>query len=133
MGRVHRHRQLARISGSGPARRPAGIRKRQVCEGTTGIAFGGIGMTATASPPAPATNGNGGLAKQQQGPTLRDLLEKRRELIADVLPKHMTPERLIKLATVATARDPILARATALSIVNAVIKAAELGLDCSGT
>lgn len=93
-------------------------------------------MTTTAMPPAlPAANGNGGgaMTDKQKSLTLQDLLLKKRDLIADVLPRHMTPERLIKLATVAVSRVPKLGQATGLSVVNAIIKAAELGLDCSGT
>lgn len=85
----------------------------------------------------PQSNGNGGeiqqVAKVPGTLTLGEMLAKRRDMIAAVLPKHLAPERLIKLATMAVGRDPKLSRATALSIVNAVVKAAELGLDCSGT
>lgn len=76
---------------------------------------------------------NGGIAKPKPVGTIADMLTNRKDLIAAVLPKHMTPERLIKIASVAVARVPKLQQCTGLSLVNSVIKAAELGLDCSGT
>lgn len=65
--------------------------------------------------------------------TFSDLLVSRRDEIAKVLPKHMTPERMIKLAQIAISRTPKLGSCTPLSLYVSVMKAAELGLDCSGT
>src|SRR5579859_4643184 len=49
-----------------------------------------------------------------------------------VLPKHVTPERLIKVVLSATARKPDLLKCTRRSIVRAVMQAAELGLEVGG-
>ncbi|KKL56952.1 hypothetical protein LCGC14_2240250, partial [marine sediment metagenome] len=52
--------------------------------------------------------------------------------LANVLPKHMTPERVAKAALVAASRNPQLFECTRSSLALAMIKAGELGLDCSG-
>lgn len=53
--------------------------------------------------------------------------------LADVLPKHLTPERVVKMALVAASRQPTLFKCTKESFLQAIMKSAELGLDCSGT
>jgi recombination protein RecT len=73
------------------------------------------------------SNGNGTLTG------FSAILESRKESIKAVLPKHMTPERVIKLASMALTKTPKLQECTPLSLYTAVLKAAELGLDCSGT
>ena len=65
--------------------------------------------------------------------TLQDLLERNKHSIVKVLPKHLTADRLIKVALVACARDENLKRCTPESVLKAVMVAAELGLDCGGT
>lgn len=50
-----------------------------------------------------------------------------------VAPKHLTPDRLIKMALVAASRQPKLFECTQESILKAVMTSAELGLDCSGS
>lgn len=50
-----------------------------------------------------------------------------------VLPHHLTPERVVKMALVAASRQPLLYKCTQNSILQAIMKSAELGLDCSGT
>ncbi len=53
--------------------------------------------------------------------------------LRDVLPKHLTPERIVKMALVAASRQPKLYECTDASIVQAIMKSGELGLDCTGT
>lgn len=67
--------------------------------------------------------------------TLRDLLElpSFQKSLANVLPKHMTPDKVVKLALVAASRQPKLYDCTHVSIMQALIQSAELGLDCTGT
>jgi recombination protein RecT len=86
-------------------------------------------------------NGNGGgrpqvptkteLAQQEKAPldSLRDLLEKAQGRIAEVVPKHLTPERLTRLALVAASKDPKLLKCSGPSILLALIQAAGLGLE----
>jgi recombination protein RecT len=56
-----------------------------------------------------------------------------RDSIATALPKHVTPERLIKTLLVAANRQPDLLQCTQSSILETINRAAELGLDLSGT
>ena len=58
------------------------------------------------------------------------------EFVASLLavaPQHVTSERLLKTVMVAVSRSPKLLACTQASIFQAVMTAAELGLDCSGT
>jgi recombination protein RecT len=64
---------------------------------------------------------------------LKALLEAQAGSIAIALPKHVTPERLIKTLLVATNRTPDLLKCTQASIMETINRAAELGLDLSGT
>jgi recombination protein RecT len=64
--------------------------------------------------------------------TIKDLLEKSKTSIAAVLPKHLTPDRLLKVALSATARTPALLACTPQSILLAVMQSAELGLEVGG-
>jgi recombination protein RecT len=64
---------------------------------------------------------------------LKGLLESQARGIAQTLPKHITPERLIKTMLVAANRIPDLLKCTQASIMETINRAAELGLDLSGT
>jgi recombination protein RecT len=64
--------------------------------------------------------------------SLRSMLEAARSSMALVVPRHVTPERLIKLALVAASRTPLLLQCDPKSIVQGVMTAAQLGLDCGG-
>jgi recombination protein RecT len=59
--------------------------------------------------------------------------DKFREALADVAPRQMTPERIVKIAMVAMSRAPRLLECTPQSVLQSVMKSAELGLDCVGT
>jgi len=63
---------------------------------------------------------------------LKMLLEKAKGSIAAVLPKHLTPDRLLKVALSATSRNPALLACTPQSILLAVMQASELGLEVGG-
>jgi phage RecT family recombinase len=65
--------------------------------------------------------------------SLKGLLETQRKAIAEMLPKHITPERLIKTMLVAVNRNPQILQCTQASVLETVNRAAELGLDLSGT
>jgi len=64
--------------------------------------------------------------------TLRGLMESMKDSLRDVLPRHITPERVLKMALVAASRQPKLFECSRESFVKAVLQSAELGLDCSG-
>lgn len=53
--------------------------------------------------------------------------------IAAVLPKHVTPERMLKALMVAASKTPKLLECTQESVVKSLMDASTLGLDCSGT
>lgn len=73
------------------------------------------------------------IQKAPQGAqTIEQMLVARREFLAKVLPKHITPERLIKVALFARARNPKLLKCTAESLLKCVLECAELGLEPSG-
>jgi recombination protein RecT len=67
------------------------------------------------------------------GNGLKGLLETMKGSIAQALPKHVTPERLIKTLLVAANRNPALLECTQASILETINRSAELGLDLSGT
>lgn len=71
----------------------------------------------------------GAAAKQK---TIMDLFESRKASIAAVMPRHLTPERLLKIALACTARTPTLLACTPQSLLLAVMQAAELGLEAGG-
>lgn len=65
--------------------------------------------------------------------SLKALLEKSKSKIAEVLPRHVTAERLCKTALIAANKTPDLLQCTKQSFLQSVMTAAELGLDVSGT
>jgi phage RecT family recombinase len=64
---------------------------------------------------------------------LKGLLETQRAGLMQALPRHVTPDRLIKTMLVAANRTPDLLQCTQASIIETINRAAELGLDLSGT
>jgi recombination protein RecT len=60
---------------------------------------------------------------------LNHLLETHRGQIEAALPKHMTPERMIRIALSAVSRTPILMQCTPLSLASAVVQSSVLGLE----
>jgi len=64
---------------------------------------------------------------------LQELIESRKEAMAMVLPKHLNPDRLIKIALVAISKTPKLLQCNQESVLRSIMAAAELGLDCGGS
>lgn len=79
-----------------------------------------------------ATKGTGLTVGQQNLNTLSAYLNKAKPQLAMAVPKHMTPERVIRVAITAVQRTPALLECSPLSICGAVMQAAELGLELSG-
>jgi recombination protein RecT len=75
--------------------------------------------------PAAAAQQGGGLA------TLQDLLMRHKDQIAMALPKHMTPERMIRVAMSAYGTTPGLAKCTPISVAACVVQSSILGLEPS--
>lgn len=84
------------------------------------------------SAPAARDNGQTRLPAPKPADTLRGLLERSKAQIASALPRHLSAERMIRVAMTAFQRTPALQECSPLSIVAAVIQASELGLELSG-
>lgn len=67
----------------------------------------------------------------RSGGPLKHALEQAMSRIDRVLPKHLTPERMVQIAATLAYRNPRLQECDPNSIVAAVIQASELGLDIS--
>lgn len=63
----------------------------------------------------------------------RQLLQRFEGSIAEIIPAHITADRMLKLALVAINRNAKLLRCTQGSVIESLMRSAELGLDCSGT
>ena len=61
--------------------------------------------------------------------TLKAALERSLPNIRDIAAKHLTPERLVKVVLGAASRTPLILDCTPISVVKAVLQAAELGLE----
>ena len=64
--------------------------------------------------------------------SLQALLESRKDAISAVLPKHLDADRLLKIALVAVSKNELLMKCSQTSILQSVMTAAQLGLDCGG-
>lgn len=85
-------------------------------------------MTATSAVPDTA------VAKAQPKPiqTLRTMLDKALPQIKLALPRHMSAERMLRVAVTAAQRTPDLLKCDPLSFVGAVVQASQLGLEPDG-
>jgi len=64
--------------------------------------------------------------------TVRALLEKSKGQIEVALPKHMSPDRMLRVAMTCIQRNPLLLDCTPTSLIGALIKASQLGLEPDG-
>lgn len=74
---------------------------------------------------------NRATAPATTGPTIMDLFEKMKPAIAQAIPQHMTPERLLRIATTSIRTNPKLKVCTPESLLGAVMQCAQLGLEPS--
>ena len=81
------------------------------------------------------------MAEQEQKPptaltatvkSLGEFIAKYQEQISGLLPKHLDPQKMVRIAQVALSRNPKLLECTPLSILDCVIKAAQVGLELNG-
>lgn len=70
-------------------------------------------------------------APTKKQPTLNDLLNDMKPAIQQAIPKHMTPERLLRIATTSIRTNPKLKVCTPQSLLGAVMQCAQLGLEPS--
>jgi len=77
---------------------------------------------------------NTAIEKKEKGPmaTIRDLMVQQKDQIALALPKHMNPDRLIRVSMTAIRKNPKLLNCTHTSLLGAIIQAAQLGLETDG-
>ena len=68
---------------------------------------------------------------EQQNPVtvFRSFLEKQKPQLAAALPKHVSPDRMIRLACTEFAKNPLLQKCTPVSVFGAIIQASQLGLE----
>jgi recombination protein RecT len=66
---------------------------------------------------------------QRPEETLKKALERAKGSFSAVAARHITPERLMKVALGAATRNPLLLQCTPASLVRAVLQGAELGLE----
>lgn len=64
--------------------------------------------------------------------TLATLLKDRKDSIAQLVPKHLEPERLMRVAVNCVSKTPGLQKCTPTSLLQSVLVAAELGLEPGG-
>ncbi len=72
------------------------------------------------------------IAKTERITTIRDLLNKSKEQIKLALPKHLTPDRMLRVAMTTIQTNPKLLECDPRSLVAAVIEASQLGLELDG-
>lgn len=63
---------------------------------------------------------------------IKGQLEKAKNLIAQVAPKHLTADRMVRIAMLAVSRQPKLLECSPVSILRSVMHASELGLEPGG-
>lgn len=81
------------------------------------------------------TNGSDAKEKQvqqvQQGKSLKDFVQKMAGQIKNALPANITPERMMRIAMTAIAKDSKLANSTPESFMGSLLTSAQLGLECN--
>ena len=63
---------------------------------------------------------------------IRDLLERSTAKFAQVIPKHLSAERLVRVTLACIGKTPKLLECTETSLLNSVMQAAQLGLEPTG-
>lgn len=79
-----------------------------------------------------STNTAVATSKKGEINTVRDALEKMKPQFQMALPKHLTPDRLLRVAMTAIQNTPKLLECDRQSLYSAIMKAAQLGLEPDG-
>lgn len=69
------------------------------------------------------------VAKKSKHSSLREMLTTYREEIANALPRHFSPDRMLRIALTSARKNPELLECTPESFLGAVIQSAQLGLE----
>lgn len=64
--------------------------------------------------------------------TVRDLLQQSKSQIAMALPRHITPDRMIRVALTSVQRTPKLLDCDPISLLGAIVQTSQLGLEPDG-
>lgn len=72
------------------------------------------------------------VAKPSPAGEFSAMLERSKGQIAKALPRHLTPERMIRMAVTAFSSTPLLQQCAMPTIIGCVVKASELGLELTG-
>lgn len=96
---------------------------------------GGKVTDVEVEPPEPAAEGaeDRGLADRERRARLEMFLRQYVGRLAQVLPKHLTPERMLRLMLNECTRVPKLLECTPGSILAVLVESSELGLELGGT
>lgn len=81
---------------------------------------------------APTRRGNASSPTANKEATIAQLLERHKSDIALALPKHVTPDRLLRIAISEVRRNPKLREASAASLLSSIFICAQLGLEPGG-
>jgi len=73
--------------------------------------------------------GNQAPQKKKEGNTIKGMIEKMEPEIKRALPKHITAERMSRIALTAVRNTPKLGQADPMSLLSAVMQSAQLGLE----
>jgi recombination protein RecT len=88
---------------------------------------------STATPkPTPPSDAIAPAGTNKHLATLGQMLEDRRASLAQLVPKHLNADRLMKVALNCVAKTPLLQQCSVSSILQCVFTAAELGLEPGG-
>lgn len=77
-------------------------------------------------------NSQSSISKAKPREAIAYLLESQKKQIALALPKHLTPDRLLRVALTAMSKNPKLLECSQTSLLGAVIQSAQLGLEPDG-
>ncbi len=86
-------------------------------------------MTTTAAPAAKSTQI---VPTNKKAEDIRALLEKAKPHIAQALPRHLSADRMLKIAMTSIRRTPKLLACNQQSLLGAIMQSAQLGLECDG-
>lgn len=64
--------------------------------------------------------------------TIRTLLESNKAALFAAVPKHMTADRMIRVACTELRKNPVLAECNQRSLIGAIVEASQLGLEIGG-
>lgn len=86
----------------------------------------------TTNAPTPAAKSTQIVPTNKKADDIRALLEKAKPQIALALPRHLSADRMLRIAMTSIRRTPKLLACNQQSLLGAIMQAAQLGLECDG-